>query len=218
MAISQVGQATSQATTITIPGSYSAGDFILVAASRANSAAPTVPAGWASLGALGSSGVSSAIGWKLAQSSSETSGTWTNGQVINCIVLRGSAGVIFAAPSTTATSANSATITYGAISTYRAGVSDNIYLGHACQLNTANSLETAPSGMSNVNVDSVTGLKAALHSSPSQLSNWASATVVLANAAVFRSVVIQLQEIAAPSFGGGGGIFFRPGMSGGMSE
>jgi len=57
-----------------------------------------------------------------------------------------------------------------------------------------------------------------LHASPTQLSNWSSATVVLANAAVFRSVVIQLQEIAAPAFGVGGGIFFRPGPSGGMSE
>ena len=217
MAISQIGSGTSQATTITIPGSYSAGDFILIAASRANTNAPTVPSGWATLAALGGSGISSAIAWKLAQSSSETSGNWTNAQLINCIVLEGSAGVIYAAPSITATSASSATITYGALAQYRAGVSDNIYLGHACQLNTANSLETAPSGMSSVNVDSVTGLKAALHSSPAQLSNWASTNVVLANAAVFRSVVIQLQEIAAPAFGGGGGLILPGAMNGGYS-
>jgi hypothetical protein len=218
MGISPIGDGTSQTTTITIPGSYSAGDFILIAASRANTNAPTVPSGWATLAASGGSGVSSAIAWKLAQSSSETSGTWTNAQLINCVVLRGSAGVIYAGPTITATAANSATITYGALGQYRAGVSDNIYLGHACQLNTANSLETAPSGMANVNFDSVTGLKAALHASPTQLSNWASTTVgPLANVAVFRSVVIQLQEIEAPAFGGGG-IFFRPGPSGGMSE
>jgi len=218
MAISQIGSGTSQTTTITIPGSYAAGDFIFIAASRAAATAPTVPSGWALLAAAGGSGISSATAWKLAQSSSETSGTWTNAQLINCVVLRGSAGVIFASPTNTATAANSATITYGALGQYRAGVSDNIYIGHACQLNIANSLETAPSGMSNVNFDSVTGLKAALHASPTQLSNWASTTVVLSTAAVFRSVVIQLQEIEAPAFGGGGGIFFRPGPSGGMSE
>jgi hypothetical protein len=97
---------------------------------------------------------------------------------------------------------------------------DNWYLGIGMQLNSTNSLETAPSGMANVAVESSAGIwKSVLHdTNASQLSNWATAATTVAASAASSTRVFQLFEFDAPSFGGGGGIFFRPGPSGGMSE
>jgi hypothetical protein len=88
------------------------------------------------------------------------------------------------------------------------------------QLNSANSLETPPSGMANVAVESSSGVwKAVLHdTNASQLSNWATAATTVATSAAYATRVYQLFEFAGPAFGGGGAIFFRPGVTGGMSE
>jgi hypothetical protein len=219
VAISRVGSASAQATTITIP-THQSGDLILIVATRNNSTAATVPSGWVTLSAIGGSGISFAIGWKIAKSSSETSGTWTNASAIHCWVGRGDSGVLAFSPALTLTTATSATVQYGALSNYRAGVLDNWYIGTAFQLNSTNSLETAPTGMANVNVESSAGnWKSVLHdTNASQLSNWASTNVAVTTSATWRAAVLQLFEFDAPAFGGGGGIFFRPGMSGGMSE
>jgi hypothetical protein len=73
--------------------------------------------------------------------------------------------------------------------------------------------------MANVGIDSITGLEVAVHdTNADQLSNWTQANVVLANSAAYRSAVLQLTEMTYPAASGGGGMFFRPGMSGGMSE
>jgi hypothetical protein len=63
--------------------------------------------------------------------------------------------------------------------------------------------------MANVNVDSVTGLEAALHdTNGDQLSNWASTNVgPLANLAVYRSAVIQIFEMEYTFPSGGGGSY-----------
>jgi hypothetical protein len=89
------------------------------------------------------------------------------------------------------------------------------------QLNSANSLETAPSGMANVAVESSSGVwKAVLHdTNASQLSNWVSASTTVTTAAASSCRVYQLFEFDGPSFGGGGGggglILARP-MNGGL--
>jgi hypothetical protein len=111
-------------------------------------------------------------------------------------------------------------VIYPASSQYKTGLDDNWYIGGAIQLNSANSLETAPSGMSNLSVESSAGVwKSAMHdTNATQASNWASTNVSVTTSAVWRTFVAQIFEVTGPAFGGGGGIFFRPGMSGGMSE
>jgi hypothetical protein len=219
MAISRIGSGTAQATSITIPGTYAAGDLIVIAASRSTNATPTIPSGWVTLSAAGSSGIFLAVVCRFAQSASEPAPTFTNANLLNCAVYRASAGVLLPSPAIAANGGTSATINYAAISNYRSGVLANWYVASVAQATTANALETAPSGMTNVNLDSVTGLEAAMHdTNGDQLSNWASANVVLANSAVYRSAVIQIFEMEYTFPSGGGGIFFRPGMSGGMSE
>jgi hypothetical protein len=224
MAISLVGSATVQDTSITIP-SHQTGDLIFIFAGRTNTTPATVPSGWVQAGpASGGNGVSAACGWKLAQSSSETSGTWTNASVLICAVYRADTGILAFSTAAngltaTGTSVQFLSLTNGLV--YRAGSLDNWYLGIAMQLNSANSLETAPSGMTNAVVDSSSGVwKAVLHdTNASQLSNWVTASTTVTTSSPFTTRVLQLFEFDGPSFGGGGGgIFFRPGMSGGMSE
>lgn len=220
MAISRVGSASTQGSaTITIP-THQSGDMILIVAPRNNITAATVPSGWVTLSKIGSGGISFAIAWKIAKSSSETSGSWTGNSALHVLVLRASAGVLAFSPASTITTATSATVQYGALVNYRAGVLDNWYIGTAFQLNSTNSLETAPTGMANVNVESSSGnWKSVLHdTNASQLSNWANTNVTVTTSATWRAAVWHLFEFDAPAFGGGGGIFFRPGMSGGMSE
>jgi hypothetical protein len=219
MAISRVSQATAQSSTITIPGTYAAGDLILIVAARANTTPATVPAGWVTLSSAGSSGQSIVTACKYAQSASESAPSFTNAGILNCAVYHSSLGIVFPSMAVaTAGGGSSATINYAALAQYKTGVDANWYIGAAAQLNTANSLETAPSGMTNVNFDSITGLKSVLHdTNADQLSNWALTNVTVTTAAVYRSVVIQLVEMTYtfPS-GGGGGLILSRAMNGGL--
>ena len=222
MAISRIGSSSAQATTITIP-SHQTGDLIFISAGRNNTTPATVPSGWVQPGSSGASGVSVTAGWKIAQSSSETSGTWTNASVLFCKVYRADTGILAFSTSAgganaTGTSVSYTTVTNGLV--YRAGTLDNWYIGIGMQLNSANSLETPPSGMSNVGVESSSGVwKAVLHdTNASQLSNWATAATTVTTAAASSTRVYQLFEFDGPAFGGGGGGLILPrAMNGGYA-
>ena len=207
MAISRIGQATAQSSTITIPGTYAAGDLMVIVGTRANTTPATIPSGWVALATNGANGVSIVGACKYAQSASESAPTFTNAGILLCAVYRSSLGVVIPSMGVSAQGATSATINYGSLASYRAGVDANWYLAFAAQSNTANSLETAPTGATNVNFDSITGLKVALHESGNQLSNWAPSSPVLANSAAYRSASVQIAEMAY-TFPSGGG--FRP--------
>ena len=207
MAISRIGQATAQSSTITIPGTYAAGDLMVIVGTRANTTPATIPSGWVALATNGANGVSIVGACKYAQSASESAPTFTNAGILLCAVYRSSLGVVIPSMGVSAQGATSATINYGSLASYRAGVDANWYLAFAAQLNTANSLETALTGATNVNFDSITGLKVALHESGNQLSNWAPSSPVLANSAAYRSASVQIAEMAY-TFPSGGG--FRP--------
>jgi hypothetical protein len=156
----------------------------------------------------------------MAKSSSETSGTFTNASVLQCAVYRASAGILAISLAASGQAATSATVTYPNLANglaYRPGVLDNWHIGVAFQLNSTNSLETAPTNMANVMVDSSSGAWKAAYHDGQLLSTWASTNVVLATSAFYISRVIQLFEFDGPAFGGGGGglILPRP-MNGGL--
>lgn len=91
MAISRVGSNAAEATTVTIPAGHQRGDIILIFAFRDGSVTnPTIPAGWTKItNTLDGTSCSVSIGWKIAISSSDTSGTWTNATHLQVIVYRG---------------------------------------------------------------------------------------------------------------------------------
>lgn len=91
MAISRIGAAAAEATSITIPGTYQAADLMIIFAFRSgNATPPSLPAGWTNISST--AGTSSLrCGYKIAGSASETSGTWTNATGVISHVYRGTA-------------------------------------------------------------------------------------------------------------------------------
>ena len=191
---------------------------MIAVVTRANTTAPTVPAGWVTFSTAGASNLSLVVAARYAQSASESAPTFTNAGILIASVYRGSVGPVQLSTGVAITATTSATINYPALANYRAGVNANWYLGAAVQATTANALETAPSGMTNFAIDSITGLELAAHdTNADQLSNWASTNVVLVNSAAYRSVVIQLIEMTYPAASGGGGLILPRSMSGGYA-
>lgn len=94
MAISFVGQAGAAATTVTIPA-HNIGDYIIIFAYRTAATAPTVPAGYNAVpnGTATGNANSFVVGYKVATSTSDTSGTWTNATLLNAVVYRGLLGI-----------------------------------------------------------------------------------------------------------------------------
>jgi hypothetical protein len=94
--ISFIGQATGTTSITTMP-THQAGDLIIIFAYRAGStSAPTVPTGSGYTSKLTNTAAevvnaaqAAVVGFKIAASGSETSGTWTNASRIVCHVYRG---------------------------------------------------------------------------------------------------------------------------------
>ena len=88
MAISFVSADSAQATSITIP-THQKGDLILMMATGGSSV--TVPAGWTEI--LSGTATTNKVGYKIAASSGETSGTWSGATGLSVGVYRGASGV-----------------------------------------------------------------------------------------------------------------------------
>ena len=100
----------AEAASVTIP-SHQVGDLIIVWAWIESATNPTIPAGWTTItNTTDGTTCSISMGWKIATSSSETSGTWTNATSTGAAVYRGAASV----------SANFSTGTTGATQTWNA--------------------------------------------------------------------------------------------------
>ena len=90
--------AAASATSVTLP-EHQAGDFLLIVALSSVSfgtVQPTLPAGWTSVradaGGTNSYGKAT-IGYRIAASGSEASGTWTNANTVIAVVCRGVTGI-----------------------------------------------------------------------------------------------------------------------------
>lgn len=89
MAISFVGQASAEATSISLPA-HQADDIIIIWTFRDGVAtSPSLPAGYTNIHAQTQGTVASRLGYRVAVSSSETSGTWTNATEIVVHIYRG---------------------------------------------------------------------------------------------------------------------------------
>lgn len=111
--IQRVGTASIEATSITLP-THQLGDIILIFAFRDNSTTnPTLPTGFTNItNTLDGTTCSVTMGWKIAGSNAETSGTWTNATGLICHVYRGVDNVMpFGTLQSNA--GTSTTVTYG---------------------------------------------------------------------------------------------------------
>lgn len=215
MTISYISQASAASDSVTL-GTHAAGDLLfLFAYNDGSSTIPSLPTGWLNFHNLTAATGSYRIGFKVATSSAETSGTWTNADGVIAVVYRSNAGLVI--PAFYATNSGTTTqITYSAIQALnnRENV-DQWIVGLAVMRLDTNAVETPPTGMTHRANQVGTGWEMALHDTNADSNSWTSTNVTVTTSALWRTLVVQICEQPYPT---GGGIFFRPGMAGGMSE
>ena len=218
MTISYISAASAASDSVTL-GTHAAGDTILISAyNDGATTVPSLPSGW--IGFITQSGSLTGwrVGYKVAQTSSETSGTWTNADGVIAVVYRPTTGSVLIPAAISSNLGTSTTINYPAVAAANDRTNaDQWFLGWAIQRVDTNALETAPSGMTNRTGLVGTGWEMACHDTNANAASWASTNVTVTTSAFYRSLVFQLFEQSFYS-AGAGGMFFRPGMCGGFSE
>ncbi len=215
MTISRISSASAASDSVTL-GTHAAGDMIFIWSWNDGSATiPSLPAGWLSIHTATAATGSYRLGYNLAASGSETSGTWTNADGLIAVVYRSDVGIVVPAFFATNTATNT-TVAYSAIvaAANRENV-DQWFFGAAVQRNETNALETAPSGMTNVTSQVGTGFKMAWHDTNADANSFTAANVSVTTSALWRTVVVQVFEQAYPTSSGGGAMFLPRGFDGG---
>jgi len=122
----------------TLPA-HQAGDLILAFAFRSDSTvATTQPAGWTNIQSVGENLTSARLAYKVAQSSSETSGTWTNATRVIFQVYRNAEpqNITTAGLRSTATG-SSTTVSYNAVNAWKDLAWTVAFMGHRSTDNSA---------------------------------------------------------------------------------
>lgn len=195
MPISFIGQASAVADNVAIPA-HVADDLIVIFAYRsASTVTPTVPAGFTTINSGSANTNGHALAWKIATSSSETSGTWTNAEGIIAHVYRGASGIGGQAQATNivdpaAFPGITMTVTDG--TSWVAG-----FIGTRGRTSTVNN---SPTGM--VNRASVTLTSGSVGSDDTNggVSSWTGANMTLTPAGNrYRIAVVELVATAGPA-------------------
>ena len=155
----------------TLPA-HQAGDLILAFAFRDGSTTlPTRPTGWTNIDTAAANTCAADVSYKVAASSSETTGTWTNATTVIFLVYRGDTPQ----PRFSRSTGSSTTVTYNANGFWQ-GLSRLVaFAGHR---STDTALGTAPGDLTLiVNPTDATDEAAAFESTVDNYGNWASTNV-----------------------------------------
>lgn len=217
MTISRISFASAASDSVTL-GTHASGDLILVFSyNDGANTAPSLPdSTWLNINNATGSTSGTRIGYKIAQSSSETSGTWTNADGLIAIVYRSDAGLVI--PGLAGfNAANNATVSYSAfaVAFNRENV-DQWIIGFASQRVDTNALETAPSGMTNIASQVGTGWEMAAHDTDADANSFSAATVSVTTTAPWRTIAFSIFEQPYPT-SSGGGLFIPRGFDGGYA-
>lgn len=189
--------------TVTIP-THRAGDLIVIFAYRDGSnTAPSLPTGYTNIATGGANTNSSRAGYKIALSSGETSGTWTNATHCVAYVIRQFDNINPIGNSLRSSGA-STTVTYGAVSPLKDQDGKSLMIGFAGHRSVDTNLQTAPTGMTNnVNFVNATS-EVSGHSGYS--ADWPSTNVAVAGTSSgWETIVIEIRDpkFVAPVLNGG---------------
>lgn len=187
MAISFVSAASAQATTLTLP-THQKGDLILMMCTGGSTV--TVAAGWTEI--LSGTATTNKVAYKIAASSGETSGTWTNATGLSCAVYRGVSGI---GNASAVTESGVTRIRYAALTlSVTNGSSWVVGVGGITQTGTYHALP--PSGMVNRTYSPDNATKeATLNDTNGGATSWPQ-TDVTAASLTYRTFTIEL--LAAP--------------------
>ena len=190
-------------------GPHQVGDLLLgFGYNDAQSTAVTLPSGWidryaAAVGSVGHI----RIGYKIATTASENSGTWTNADQLFILVLRGAAKTSLFPNFLSTNSVTSTTITYAAqtAGTYQTNADDQALISWVVSRNATNVL-TAPTGLTEeiAATDSV-NFGTQVCKQLSRTSLFATQNVTVGTTALYRTVMLSIVE--SKVYGATGGSF-----------
>lgn len=174
MAVSRIGADSADGTSVTIP-THQAGDLLLFWSFRDGSnSTPTIPVDLTTLETNTSNSAGSALAYKLAASSSETSGTWTNGTEVAVAVYRGVDQTNPIGDSVPATGSGTV-LTFPAL-TMAVGDGTSWVAGLCFHRATDTTLSTAPTGMTNFLNEQNGGDEVAGHDTNAGVAAWTEQT------------------------------------------
>jgi hypothetical protein len=214
MAITYVGAASAESNNVALP-THQAGDLILIYAARAGTTSlPTVPSGWTGTRSATNASGSVIVGFKIATSGSEVSGTWTNADSIAAVVYRSDSGKYVVPGAASTLQSTSTTISYNVVNSHLVVNGNTSWFVGMVWTNANQAGNTAPSGMTN-RTSAAGTYEIAIHDTNSQQATWTTNTV--ATTSVFwRTYVVEVweTEIAIASGSGGGRLIGPSGLIG----
>ena len=212
MTTSFVGATSAEATSLTLP-THQAGDLIVIMAAAGNINNIAIPSGWTVLlTRQASASLAGVTAFKIANSSAETSGAWTNAVLLMAGVWRHSTNVLIV-NAVNETAANpTTTVNFPALAISGAGATimttQNWVGAFALSADNTNDFETPPTGMTNRAVISgASALELALHDTSGDVASWSSTSRTASVSASYHTRMFSIEPTGYTKTAGGG---FRP--------
>lgn len=199
MTLILVGAADANATSVAIP-THQVNDTILFLVYRdGTSTPPTIPSDCVVLSqlALGASGYM-ITAFKIANTTSETSGTWTNASHIIVCVFRPDANSLAIPELLSTTQATSGTVTFAGQNSgsLRVNAEDLAVVGFVAQRSSTSDLTQAPGTMVNIRSGgNGSTYQVAANWDDSRTIAWASASITVTSAA-YRTYVVGMSQVS----------------------
>lgn len=180
-----VSQATATTTSISSMPAHQAGDLLVMFAYRNNSSSSiSSPTGWSAITSSAANTNNALVGTKVATSSSETSGTWSNATELNLHVYRGATRI----GASDIASGSGTTVTYPAL-TLQASNGSSIVAAFGGHRSANTSIATPPTGTTLRSSTSRT----AVFDTNGGVSSWTSRNVTVGGTASgWASVVVEI--------------------------
>jgi len=207
MTVSFVGSASTEATSVTLPA-HQAGDLILIFAGRTGAATvPTIPAGWRFASQTTQSGttppaIGCSVGWKIATSSAETSGTWTGATMLLAVVIRDDANLLVIGGIGKTNTSGTTTVNYpvlGLNSTQSVQAmrwtSSYILLPVIVTSNTSD-IDTPPTASTSkiVSLAGTAAIEMAIHRTNAEVASWASTNYTANESVRYATWAIEILD------------------------
>lgn len=195
MSVTLIG--TSKGTNTAAPVAHAIGDIIVIAAFRATTGTPALPAGYQSIIIKTGTTSSIRVGYRIATATNDVGGTWTNATATVCHVYRTSlysTGGSVTIGTSASNSSSTNTVNYPALTLFHADGTSWV-LGFAGVDNTTETIQTNPVGLTNQSVQNSATDSCAGFDTTAAVSSWSSVNATTTGAAGHSvSCTIELIE------------------------
>lgn len=206
MTISYISAASAVSNSVTL-GTHATNDLITIFAyNNASATIPTLPSGWTNYYTLTAT-IGWRVGYRIATSSAETSGTWTNAEGVIALVHRGGAGSLCLPGSHAIANGTATNIVYSSIAAAidRTNAPDRWLVAFGSTRTADAAAENAPASFTARASNLGASWEMAAHDSNGTLGSYGGGTVVAGGtSALYRTLTMQLFEVAYTAASGGG--------------